>query len=276
MDYLWAVVLGIVQGLTEFLPVSSSGHLAVMQEVLGLEGPRLLMTVALHAGTLGSVLALYGGDVLEIVRGSMGCALPGRMGRGPGGTRSEADRSALAMAIAVAACTLVTGPIALALRPLVEPLGEDLGSLGGLFAITGLLLLGTRFTRSGDRDVGPLAALMVGLAQGLAVFPGISRSGATIVAALLVGVRRDEAVRFSFLAGLPVISGALVLEGGLDAADVAARWPVYLAGAVAAFLSGWAAIGLLRRIAATRRLHLFALYLLPLGLALFLVSRVSS
>ncbi|MBW2262272.1 MAG: undecaprenyl-diphosphate phosphatase [Deltaproteobacteria bacterium] len=270
MEYVWAVVLGVVQGVTEFLPVSSSGHLAVAQEKLGMEGPRLLMTTALHAGTLGSIIALYRRDVWELVRGSAGALAPGPWGRGRGGSASEADRKGLATAFAILMATLVTAPIGLALEPHIEHLSRDLPSVGGFFLITGLLLLGTRFLAPGTRHVGYLIAIPIGIAQGLAVFPGISRSGATIVMALILGTHRDEAVRFSFLAALPVLAGAMVLEGGMEMADLAVRWPVYLIGGIAAFGAGCVSLGLLIRITHRRRLHLFAPYLVLLGLALIL------
>ncbi len=270
MEYAWAVVLGVLQGVTEFLPVSSSGHLAVAQEKLGMEGPRLLMTTALHAGTLVSIIAVYWRDVQRILRGAAGALAPTRWGRGPGGSASDDDRKGLATAVAVLVATLATAPIGLLLEPHIEHLGRDLHAVGGFFLITGMLLLGTRFLSPGTRSVGVLVALAVGVAQGLAVFPGISRSGATIVTALILGTHRDEAVRFSFLAALPVLAGAMVLEGGLEVADLAARWPVYLLGGLAAFGAGWLSLWLLIRITQRRRLHLFAPYLLLLGLALIL------
>jgi undecaprenyl-diphosphatase len=270
VEILRAMLLGVVQGITEFLPVSSSGHLAVLQEWMGLEGPRLLMNVALHAGTLGSILAVYHRDVWELARGSAGALVPSLWGRGPGGGASDGDRRGLASALAVLAATLVTAPVGLLLEPRVEHLGRDLPSVGGCFVITGLFLLGTRFLRAGTRPVNWRLALVVGLAQGLAVLPGISRSGATIVAALVLGAGRDEAVRFAFLAAIPVIAGAMMLEGGLETAELAARWPAYACGAIISFAVGWASLGLLIRVAARRRLHWFSPYLVILGLALIL------
>lgn len=265
MEFVWAVVLGIVQGITEFLPVSSSGHLAVAQEKLGLEGPRLLMTTALHAGTLGSILAVYWREAWELARGPAGVVAPKRWGRGP------RDRDGLATGAAVVVACLATVPVALVLEPHVEPLGRDMVSVAGLFFITALLLFGTLFTRAGTRSVGLLLAIPVGIAQGLAVLPGISRSGMTIVVALILGADREEAVRFSFLAALPVLAGAMVLEGGLELPELVARWPVYLAGALVSFAVGWGSLRLLIGLTTRRRLHLFAPYLALLGLALILL-----
>ena len=260
MEYVWAVVLGVLQGVTEFLPVSSSGHLAVAQEKLGMEGPRLLLTTALHLGTLGSIIVVYRRDLRDLASGAVRGVVPGRA--------SETDREALRYGIAILLACLVTAPIGLLLEPHIENLSRDMRSVGGFFLITGLLLVGTRFLAQGTRPVGYLSALAIGAAQGLAVFPGISRSGATIVMALVLGTHRDEAVRFSFLAALPVLAGAMLLEGGMEMTDLAARWPVYLLGGLAAFGAGWVSLELLIRITSRRRLYLFAPYLLLLGLAL--------
>jgi undecaprenyl-diphosphatase len=235
-----------------------------------MEGPRLLMTTALHVGTLGSILAVYWKDVLELVRGPLGMIAPRRWGRAEGGAASEKDRKGLLTLIAVVEAALITAPIGLLLESRVEPLSRNMFCVGGFFLITGLLLLGTRFVKPGARDVGYLLALPVGLAQGLAVFPGISRSGATIVVALVLGARREEAVRFSFLAALPVLAGAMVLEGGLELAELAARWHVYLTGALVSFLVGWASLRILIRLTERRKLYWFTPYLLLLGLALML------
>lgn len=267
---MWAVLLGIVQGLTEFLPVSSSGHLAVLQEVGGVQGPRLLMTTALHVGTLASILVVFWRDVIELVRAPLGVIAPQRWGRGKAHTASDGDRKGLVTAGAVVVAALVTAPIGLLLEPHIEHLGRDMFSVGGFFLITGLLLLGTRFLGTGTRDVSLLLALPIGLAQGLAVFPGISRSGATIVVALILGTRREEAVRFSFLAALPVLAGAMVLEGGLELAELASRWHVYLTGAFISFLVGWASLRILIRLTERRKLYWFTPYLVILGLALIL------
>lgn len=273
MDYLWAAVLGIVQGVTEFLPVSSSGHLAAMQELMGMEGPRLLMNVALHAGTLGSILAVYWPDLVSLARGSIRALEAMAKRDASHGQTAREDRASLWTVVGVGLATVVTAPLALVLEGHVEHMSHDLWSVGGFLLITALLLAGTRVLSRGSSDVGVPAALLIGAAQGLAVFPGISRSGSTIVVALLMGVRTEEAVRFSFLAALPALAGAMVLEGGMSAAELAARWPVYLAGAVVAFMVGWVCLKLLIRMTARRRLHLFALYLVPAGLALMWVGR---
>jgi len=269
MEFVWAVVLGMLQGVTEFLPVSSSGHLAVAQERLGMEGPRLLMTTALHAGTLASIVVVYWKDLRTLVRGAVR-AVALRQAQGNGGA-TEADREALSYAVAILLACLVTAPVGLLLEPRIEGLSRDLPSCGGFFLITGLLLLGTRFLEPGTRPISYTLALVIGLAQGLAVFPGISRSGATIATALILGVHRDQAVRFSFLAALPVLAGAMLLEGGLEMADLATRWPVYLLGGLTAFGAGWVSLRLLIRITSRGRLHFFAPYLLILGLALIVL-----
>lgn len=198
------LVLAVLQGLTEFLPVSSSGHLVLGSELLGLRSvDGVLVTVALHAGTLVAVLAVYGRDLLAILRRAL---------------RGQAGELWLLLVASLPAALVGIG-----LGEQLEPLFESPdAAAAGLLATAAILLAGERARRRAapapeGREPAPLTlgqATVVGLAQALAILPGISRSGTTISAALLCGVDPARAARFSFLLSLPAVGGATLLELG--------------------------------------------------------------
>lgn len=242
MTVAQAAALGALQGATEFLPVSSSGHLVVAQHALGFRQPEVLFDVVLHGGTLAALLAYYGRDLLRLSR------------------RWWAD---------LAVATVVTAAIALPAKNLIEGLFARPDWVGAAFLATGALLFATRRADGARADLGPGAAALVGVAQAVAVAPGISRSGATLAAALLLGVRREAAARFAFLLAIPAIAGALVIEGK-HAPRGSAGAATFAVGAVAAALVGYAGLRAAVSVVAGGRVHRFAYYLWPLGLAVLL------
>ncbi len=261
MTFAHAALLGLVQGLTEFLPVSSDGHLALFQAALG-EGS-LAFDVVLHGGTLLSMAFFFRSDLA-------------RMGRGvfsPVNSRERVfERRRLLLIVAAA---VPTGLIGLGLKGTVEKLSASLLAAGAGFLLTcAALLWGERHGRRPGEGL-PLSAVplrhavLIGLAQGAAVWPGLSRSASTIALALVLGWRWDDAGRFSFLAAMPAILGATLLTardmGGLPLG------PAVLGFAVA-FTVGTLSLFLLMRFLAARRLWPFALYCLGLGLFCLLKS----
>ncbi|MDF1561616.1 MAG: undecaprenyl-diphosphate phosphatase [Deltaproteobacteria bacterium] len=272
MTILDAVILGVVQGITEFLPISSSGHLVVGQHALGLksEGGGVLFEVVVHAGSLLAVLAVYANDLWRILLASLR-ALPaffqGRF------AESIADPEARLGAFIVLG-TIPTGLMGVALKDLFESLFGSLSAVGAAFLLTGLLLWisGRISARQQGEARGPESlrvrdALIVGVAQGIAITPGISRSGTTIATAMILGIDRSLAARFSFLLSIPAILGALVLhlKDGVGALEAGAG--VFLAGFLAAAISGYLALRLLLVLVDRGRFGVFAYYLWPLGLA---------
>lgn len=264
---LWkAALLGLVQGATEFLPVSSSGHLVVLQDLLALRLPGVAFEVVVHAGTLLAVLAAYRRDMVLLARGSL------RWLR----RRDDADGGARLAGLVVLG-TLPAVAAALIFRGTVEATFEEPAATAAGWLLTALLLLVAQRALSG-RPVGNAAAitarvaLWVGLFQAAALFPGVSRSGSTIAAALLAGLEGATAARFSFLLAVPAIAGALAL----DLPDVwrlgsaAGPAPMVLGFAVAA-ASGYAAIHLLLGFLRRGRLLGFALYCALLSAAVLLV-----
>ncbi|MFQ5946568.1 MAG: undecaprenyl-diphosphate phosphatase [Anaerolineae bacterium] len=262
MSPLQAVVLGAIQGLTEFLPVSSSGHLVWVPWILGWEAPGLAFDAVLHLGTLGAVLAYFRSDLGRIVVAGV------RFLRDPSHRADPDGRTAWLIVVA----TLPAAIIGLAAADLLEELFENPGAVGWALIATGLLLLWGERVRRGGREASQLRvweALAVGAGQALALFPGISRSGATIAAGLWRGLDRRDAARFSFLLAVPAVLGAGILQGLalLSEGDPEAGWALAL-GFASALASGYAAIRVLLRYLQRRSLLPFAGYCLVLGAVL--------
>ena len=246
-----SVLLGILQGLTEFLPVSSSGHLVLVQSLLpGFDGHAAAYDVLLHGGTLLAVMAYFRDDILQILKDSL---KPGEGG--------------LRLPILLVLGSVPAGVVGVFFGDAIKPLfsAPRVASVGLL--ITSVLLFVTwKIKGKGGRDLAGLtvpAVLLIGTFQAMAIVPGISRSGATIAAGLFLGLSGPNAARFSFLLSIPVIGGALLLESGVL---FQAGLPLtYLAGAVAAAAVGWASIALLMRILDRGNLLPFAVYCLLVG-----------
>jgi undecaprenyl-diphosphatase len=250
-----AILLGILQGLTEFLPVSSSGHIALAEMALGMHDAPLALSVLLHAGTLIATLIVMRKDVVELLRACVDALrAPRRV--------LETERGQLLLAVIVA--SVPTGLLGLLLRDRVESLGRIPLAVGLALLASAAAVLSTRWAR-GDRAVPSLQqALVVGVVQGLAVLPGVSRSGSTIAAAMLLGLTGDAAFRFSFLLSLPAVGGAVLLEAR-HVGDLGALAGPGALGAVIALGVGVLALLGLRRVVGRGRLSLFALYLVPLA-----------
>lgn len=243
------IVLGLVQGLTEFLPVSSSGHLQIVPAVMGWDDPSLTFDVLLHLGTLAAVLVYFRHELAGVVVGVFG--------RGPDPRLARRTVGYLAVG------TVPAAVLGLAFGGFFERVFESpYVACANLLVTAGILLAMERLgERARRRPVDLRVAVGMGLAQGVAIFPGISRAGSTIGAGLGLGLSREEATRFSFLLSIPAIAGA----GLVSAADVARGeleiTASVVAGVIAAGVSGYLAIGGLLRFVRTRSLKTFALYL---------------
>jgi len=261
-ELLTSLLLGLVQGVSEFLPVSSSGHLAILETFAGIKSDIILLNVLLHAGTLAAIVVYYRRSFVRMAAAVLDWVRKPAAERDPGS--AESARLVLTILLADA----VTAAVAFPLYGPTETLSGRPAVIGWLLVVTAALLLLTRFIGARGSTIGWKAAVVIGLMQGLAVLPGISRSGATIFAALLFTTDRKEAVRFSFLAAVPVLLGAALVEGlgGMD--RIAGNALLYIPGTAVAFLAGLGSLRLLERVTAGRSLHWFALYLIPAGLAL--------
>jgi undecaprenyl-diphosphatase len=256
---LWqAVLLGLVQGLTEFLPVSSDGHLVLVGTLAGVPTPGVFVEVTLHLATLGAVFVVYGRRLAGLVVGA---------------ARGRADDLRIVGLLALA--TVPAGLVGLLLKDVVERTFDSLWFAGGGFLVTGSLLWATRGA-GGDRRVPTTAAaVLIGVAQAAAILPGVSRSGSTVSVALRARLRPADAAEFSFLLAVPAILGAVVLELGEAAAGIGTVGVVPLAvSSAVAFGSGVWAIGVFLRVLQRGRFHVFAPYcwvvgVLTLALALW-------
>lgn len=249
-----AVVLGILQGLTEFLPVSSSGHLVLGQHLLGLKEPEMLFDVAVHMGTLIAVAAFFWRQLWTMLRGLWARDEDGERGR--------------RLILLVFMGSLPTAAMGLLFRHDFESLFGSVTAVGVALIVTGALLMATHFAPPARRDIwrmGVWRALVIGLVQGIAITPGISRSGSTISAALLLGVDRRLAAEFSFVLSLPAILGALLLHVKDLGPEQAVAWPPLAIGAVAAGVTGILALKLLIGVVQRGGLHWFAFYCWLLG-----------
>lgn len=250
MSLLWAIILGLAQGLTEFLPVSSSAHLTILGALAGVrEEDALAFFLILHLGTLAALLAFFARDLWDL------------------GVRSiRGDREAWRYNGLIVLTTLPTAVIGLALKPAVEKAMASPLAAALLLLVTAAFLAATRWFPEGGVASGairPRHAFLVGVAQGMAVFPGISRSGATITACLALGLTREEAFRYSFLVSLPAIGGAALLDAKAMAGMSAMVAPgTLVAGAVTSAVLGFAALALLKRTVVGRAFHWYAVWCL--------------
>lgn len=269
LDALW---LGLIQALTEFLPVSSSGHLRLAHAWLGAEAPDdLLFDLLLHLGTLAAVVVIYRERLLELTRS--GLAGLGPLLHGP--RAALAAHEGLRMALLLIIATVPTGIIGVLLKSSME------GDFFGVPAVSTLLLLNGGVLWASRREsgrpgsdspmavagIGPREALIIGIAQGIAVLPGISRSGMTIVTALTLGADRMRAAQFSFLLSIPAILGAVVLKLGDGPLALHGAATSYLIGTLTAAIGGAFALLLLLRMLREAQLHRFAWYCWALGAA---------
>lgn len=263
MSTIQSLLLGALQGLAEFLPISSSGHLLLARRLMGLGEVPVLYDVLLHVASLGVVLVVF--------RRRIGSVLAA-FGRWVARRSAEGDAEDLHLLLYLLLATAVTA-VAGFLLDRVEPfLLARPKLLAVLFLVTGLVLLATLWFRGGRsyRQLGIPAALLVGLAQGIGVLPGISRSGITIAASLACGLEREKAGEFAFLLAVPAILGALLLKlRELATLEAQVRPLALAAGFLASFAFGLVSLLLLLRVIRRGRLAFFSLYLLPLSVAAF-------
>lgn len=278
-----------MQGITEFLPVSSDGHLVIFQNLFGMTEPHLLFDVTLHMGTLAAILFVFRKDVAQLIRAALRVVVNRKLGDDPD------ERMLLSIAVGC----IPTAIIGVAFESQFEQLFASMKAAGIGLIITGLFLISTLFRKASRAQSQPslsqdstdaagcapakaysvplLHALLIGTGQGLAIAPGISRSGTTIAIALLFGVERESAARFSFLLAIPAILGAFVFEmkdyspaarGGPQAVGAGA----ILLGTLVALLTGIIALNLLLRVVKRGKISGFAYYCWAVGLAAIAVG----
>jgi len=256
-SFIEAVIFGVIQGLTEWLPVSSSGHLAIAKGFFGWRPP-MIFFVLLHVGTLVVIVAFFRRDIVEVLK-----ALVRR------NLRSEEGK----LGVCVIVGSVPTAVIGYVFQDLFESFFDNLLVVGAALLATGFLLFFSE-QREGDKALGFLDSLLVGIAQGIAIIPGISRSGATISIGLLRRVGKETAFRFSFLLSIPAVLGATIAKSGdlnllIGHGDAIA----VVVGVVTSMVVGYLSLKVLRKVVMKKRFHWFALYCWAVG-ALVIISQM--
>ncbi len=258
MTLIEAIILGLVQGLTEFLPVSSSGHLVIFQEILGLNQPGVTLEVLLHFATLLSVLFVFRKDFTNLLK-------------------FRSDKKAGHYLAMLVVGVFATGIIYLVFNNFVDRLFQSTLLVGFMLLVTGVILQLTRIVPGGRKNKGeikPKDAVWVGILQAVAIIPGISRSGSTILASLWRGLNRETAVKFSFMLAAPIILAGTLLEiRQMVSVGIEQEMLInYLVGGLAAFLAGIFAIRVFIKLLSGQKLHYFSYYCWAAGLVVIIFS----
>lgn len=259
MNWYEALVLGLIQGLTEFLPVSSSGHLEIVKHLFGIDPEAsFYFTIAVHGATVLSTIAVFRKEIASLI----------------GGTLKFRMNEETSYSLKIIVSMIPVGIAGLLLKDLIEKLfNGNIVFIGLMLLVTSILLASAHFITKRERNIGYLDALIIGIAQAIAVIPGISRSGATISTGLLIGNKKDEIARFSFLMVLLPVIGANLLEimSG-DAGTVSTGTGIILTGAVTAFISGYIACRWMINLVKRSKLIWFSVYCAIAGLLSILLG----
>ncbi len=276
MTLLEAIVLGILQGLTEFLPVSSSGHLVLAQHFLGLKEPLVFFDVMLHVGTLAAVIVVYRGSIAKLAIGGISTLGNTELYRQPITTINSSNELRFVWLILLG--SIPTGIIAVLFKTQLESFFEEILIVSVMLILTGIILQlprlrkddGEKIETSTD-NVKAWHAPLIGLAQGCAITPGISRSGSTISIALLLGIPSKIAAEYSFLLSIPAIIGAVVLKIP-DIADTSIPLYILGTGMFTAFIVGYIALRILLVVLNRGQFSLFTYYCVALGIVCLLIE----
>lgn len=280
MTSIQAFILGVIQGLTEFLPISSSGHLVIFQRLFGLVEPGISFDISVHLGTLAAVVIFFRREILEVNAAAVS-GFRRVIARKASLSRLFEEDPGFRLAMLLIVGSIPTAIIGILLQTWSDKLFSSLSLVGGMLMVTGLILVATGvllwLTRGAEEKRHGMSgftlgiALVIGVVQGLAIIPGISRSGSTIAAGLLFGLNRKTAGTYSFLLSIPAIAGAAALHLLLDGMADFDPWMMVI-GTVVSFAVGFLSLGILMRIVDRGKLYLFAPYCLLAGLAVLIFS----
>ena len=279
MTFLEAILLGILQGLTEFLPVSSSGHLVLVQQFLGLKEPLVFFDVMLHVGTLAAVLVVYRDAIGRLVIGGLWALGNTQLWRQP--PKATLNTSVeLKFIWLILIGSIPTGIIAVVFKTQLESFFNEVQLVSVMLILTGVILQLPRLrkekTENPDTSTPELKtwhAPLIGIAQGCAITPGISRSGTTISLALFLGIPAKTAAEYSFLLSIPAILGAVVLKIR-DVGDTAVALHIVGAGMLASFIVGYIALRFLLVMLNRGKFSLFSYYCIALGFISLLIALI--
>ncbi|RAP52371.1 MAG: undecaprenyl-diphosphatase [Methanosphaera sp. rholeuAM270] len=272
LDIVSAIILGAIQGLSEFLPISSSGHLALLPHILGVETGLAFDTV-LHIGTLVAIFSFFWKDIINLIKGFILSIIDLTEGYDKFIQELKSvPEKRFAWLILIG--TIPTGLIGILLKDAIESIFRGTISIGFFLIITGLILYYSERHSSGKitaKDMSFKQAVIIGLCQGLAVLPGISRSGATIASGLCLGLEREYSARYSFLLSVPAVLGAGLIQVK-DIATIDISITVMLAGFVSSVIFGYLAIKLLMKMIKGWSLDIFAYYCWIVGILTLILS----
>ena len=266
MNIIQAIILGVIQGLTEFLPVSSSGHLVLFQHLFGLKEAELFFDISVHIGTLVAVLIFFRKDIYAIILSVLRyCKMIFKTGSfSPANEDSE-----LRLALLIITGSIPTAIIGLLFHKIADQLFSSVLIAGSMLILTGIILFFTRFVKNSTKEVSLFSlkdSLIIGISQGLAIIPGLSRSGTTIATGLFLGLNHETATRYSFLLSIPAILGASLLSFGDLSGSASVPIKTAITGAIASSIAGYLALKFLFYIVRRGRLHYFSPYCLAIGI----------
>jgi len=273
MDIAQTIFLGVIQGLTEFLPISSSGHLVIFQHLIGLKNPELLLDISLHVGTLLAVLIFFRADIKMMIYESIG--LVGNLFQKQNKSSSKTQQSPhAALIVWIITGTIPTVIIGIFFSSFVQKMFGSPFFVGFMLTVTGVFLGASRlipvhFTKKSH--VGLMISIAVGITQGAAIIPGISRSGATIVCGLFCGLDRELAGRFSFLLSIPAIIGATIFKFDMTKISEIGFMP-FFAGIGISFLVGLIALKITMNMVKKGNLYYFSPYCLLAGIVAIFIA----
>ena len=271
MDIFQAIIIGLVQGLTEFLPVSSSAHLIFAQQALGVSDVGLAFDVLMHVGTLVAVIVYFFNDIVNMIKGFLLSLVDLKNGNFMGEIKKDPYKKLAWLTILA---TIPVGVVGVLFNDMIESMFQGLTIPAFLLLVTGCLLYASQRMNSGRIDVRNVTikeALIMGCGQALAVLPGLSRSGTTIAAGLFAGLDKEFAAKFSFILSIPAILGAAVFQlKDLSGGNI--EIGACIAGFVVAVISGYLAISVLLKIVREKSLDIFAYYCWIVGLIVLIGS----
>ena len=273
MDIFQAIIIGLVQGLTEFLPVSSSAHLIFAQQALGLSDVGLAFDVLMHVGTLVAVIVYFFNDIVNMIKGFLLSLVDLKNGNFMGEIKKDPYKKLAWLTILA---TIPVGVVGVLFNDIIESMFKGLTIPAFLLLVTGCLLYASQRMNSGRIDVRNMTikeALIMGCGQALAVLPGLSRSGTTIAAGLFAGLDKEFAAKFSFILSIPAILGAAVFQLK-DLSGGSVEIGACIAGFVVAVISGYLAISVLLKIVREKSLDIFAYYCWIVGLIVLIGSLI--
>lgn len=249
MTIFEAALLGIIQGLTEFLPISSSGHLVIGQKLLGISVSGNAFEVVVHLGTLVSVLIVFWHDIWKLIIS----------------LKSQTTQKYI---LAILMGTIPAVIIGLLFKDVITEAFENIRVVSITLLITGIILLTTKFIKTKLKDISVSSGLLIGFAQALAIVPGISRSGVTISTGMYLGIAPEKAAKFSFLLAIPAIVGAGLLTGldMLESTESLLPWSVLIVGFFSSLIIGWISLKWLLQLIKSGKFHWFGVYCILVGL----------